>query len=110
MADRIRYYMDEHVPRAVTDGLRRRGVDALTVQAAGTLGADDERQLEYASQEGRVIVTQDADFLRLHSTGHQHRGIVYVPQRTSIGDIIRGLMLIHDVLDPEEIKGHVEFL
>lgn len=32
MADRLKFYMDEHVPKAVTEGLRRRGVDVITVQ------------------------------------------------------------------------------
>ena len=39
-----------------------------------------------------------------------HRGIVYAPQQTPVGHIIRGLMLIHDVLSPEEMHNHVEFL
>lgn len=30
----VRFYMDEHVSRAVTVGLRRRGLDVLTVQGA----------------------------------------------------------------------------
>ena len=35
MADRLRFYMDEHVPKAVTEGLRGRGVDVITVQELG---------------------------------------------------------------------------
>jgi len=27
-----------------------------------------------------------------------------------MGDIIRGLMLIHQVLEPEDMKAHVEYL
>jgi hypothetical protein len=102
--------MDEHVPRAVTDGLRRRGVDVLTARVAGMVEAEDERHLAFALHEGRVIVTQDADFLRLHAAGHPHGGIVYAPQQTPIGTIVRGLMLIHDVLAPEDMASHVEFL
>jgi hypothetical protein len=34
--------MDEHVPFTVTQGLRRRGVDVLTVQEAGMYAASDE--------------------------------------------------------------------
>jgi uncharacterized protein (DUF433 family) len=59
-----RFYLDEHVPQAVPEGLRRRGVDILTVQESGLAGAEDERHLTFAPQEGRVIVTQDVDFLR----------------------------------------------
>ena len=35
MADAIRHYMDQHVPAAVTRGLRERDVDVLTAQEAG---------------------------------------------------------------------------
>jgi hypothetical protein len=102
--------MDEHVPRAVTEGLRRRGADVMTVREAGLLHADDKRHLEFALGERRVIFTQDADFLRLHAAGRRHRGIVYAPQGTDIGVIIRGLMLISDILDSDDMIGHVEFL
>ena len=102
--------MDEHIPKAVTAGLRRRGVDVLTAQEAGLHPAEDGQHLALAVSEGRVIFTQDADFLRLHATGHAHRGIVYVPQHTPIGNMLRGLMLIYDVLNPDDMIGHVEFL
>ena len=38
---RIRFFTDEQVSRAVVMGIRRRGVDVLTVPEAGTLGASD---------------------------------------------------------------------
>ncbi len=110
MAERIQFYLDEHVPRAVTEGLRRRGVDVLTAREAGMLQAKDEQHLAFALSEGRVIVTQDADFLRLHAAGRPHAGIVYVPQQTAVGTIVRGLMLIYDILSPEDMANHVEFL
>lgn len=68
MADRLKFYMDEHVPKAVTEGLRRRGVDVITVQELGLQAVEDARHLERAAQDGRVVVTQDADFLRLHAS------------------------------------------
>ena len=61
---RIRFYTDEQVARAVVGGLRRRGVDVLTVPEAGTLGVSDAEQLQRARHGERVIFTQDDDFLR----------------------------------------------
>src|SRR5260370_24209825 len=103
MANPIKFYTDEHVGRAVIKGLRQRAADVLTVPEAGLLGATDEAHLARAHAEGRVLFTQDDDFLRLHATSVKHSGIVYAPQGTSIGDIIRGLMLIHQVLDAEKM-------
>lgn len=110
MTERLRFYADEHVPQAVANGLRQRGVEVLTVAEADLLGASDEEHLAFARQEGRVLYTQDADFLRLHASGAQHAGIVYAPQQTSVGDAIRGLLLVAEMLGADDMKGHVEFL
>lgn len=110
MADRLRFYMDEHVPKAVTEGLRRRGVDVITVQELGLQAAEDAHHLEHAAQDGRVVFTQDADFLRLHASGTPHQGIVYAHQQTPASHILRSLMLLHDVLSPDDMVRHVEFL
>ena len=106
---KIKFYTDEHVSKAVVMGLRQRGVDVLTVPEAGTLGASDEAHLRRAQEEGRVIFTQDDDFLRL-AVGADHTGIVYTTQESTIGEIISGLMLIHGVLEADEMMGHVEYL
>ncbi len=106
----IKFYLDEHVSRAVAKGLRQRGADVLTVPEAGMIGASDEEHLALAEREGRVIFTQDDDFLRLAAQGHLHSGIVYARQPTPVGEIIYGLMLILQVLSPEEMRGHIEFL
>lgn len=106
----IRYYTDEQVSRAVIRGLRQRGVDVLTVPEANKLGATDEEHLAFALAEGRVVFTQDDDFLRLASSGKAHAGIVYAPQHTPTGEIIQGLMMIFQVLETEEMVGNIEYL
>ena len=110
MARDIRFYTDEHSANAIAQGLRRRGVDVLTTYEAGMLGASDEEQLAFAQRENRVIFTQDEDFLRLDATGVEHVGIAYTEQGSSFGDIIRGLVLIHEVLDMGDMRNHVEYL
>jgi predicted nuclease of predicted toxin-antitoxin system len=107
---RVRLYTDEHVSRVVIRGLRQRGVDVLTVPEAGMLEALDEEHLGFARREGRVIFTQDADFLRLDAEGKPHNGIVFAPQGMPVRDIIKGLKLIHDVLEAEDMRGQVEYL
>lgn len=90
MGQKIRFYADEQVAKAVVRGLRQRGVDVLTVSQAGMLGASDQEHLALAGKEGRVIFTQDDDFLRIHAAGADHAGIAYAPQQTPIGEIIYG--------------------
>ena len=110
MSEEIKYYTDEHVPSTIVAGLRRRGVEVLTTVEAGRLGASDEAQLALATQQKRVLFTQDDDFLSLHATGIEHSGIVYVHQGASIGYMVRGLHFIYQVLSLEEMTNHIEFL
>ena len=110
MGRKISFYTDEHVSKAVVRGLRRRGVDVLTVPEAGMLGAPDEEHLALARRHGRVVFTQDVDFLRHHAAGGEHAGIVYMPQRTPTGQIIQRLMLLHQVVEAEGMKNQLEFL
>lgn len=74
------------------------------------LGATDAVQIAHSTALGRVLVTKDADFLHLHAAGIHHAGIVYVPGSLSIGEMIRGLMLLEAVISPEEMIGRVEFI
>ena len=104
---KIRFYTDEQVARAVVKGLRRRGVDVLTVPEAGTLGVSDAEQPQRARDDERVIFTQDDDFLRLAAAGADHAGVVYASQERAVGEIIRG---IHEVLEADEMAGRVEYL
>lgn len=58
-------YMDVHVPIVVTESLRRKGLDVLTSQDDGTATLDDETLLARANEMGRVLFSQDQDFLRI---------------------------------------------
>lgn len=92
-------------------GLCRRGIDVTTTSEQRLISASDEEQLEFALAEGRVIFTQDTDFLRLHQTGMNDAGIIYCNQGSrSIGNIIRSLILIWEWLEPEDMRGRVEFI
>jgi predicted nuclease of predicted toxin-antitoxin system len=107
----VKFYLDEHIPKGVLEGLRRRGVDVLTVQEAGRSGDSDERQLSFAAREGRVLVTFDDDFLKLDATGVPHTGIVFSQTgRRTVGEMIESLMLISSLIEPGEMTHHIEFI
>jgi len=107
----VKFYLDEHIPRAVAEGLRRRGIDVLTVQDADRLGDADRRQLVFAAMKRRVLVTFDDDFLKLDASGTPHSGIVFSQSgRRSVGELIENLILIANVIEPEEMRNHIEFI
>jgi len=103
--------LDENIDPAIADALRRKGIDVTTTVEAGLRGRDDQTQLALATSQGRVLVTHDSDFLRLAKTDSDQPGIAYCSKAAlSVGEMIRSLILIHEVLTPEEISGRVEYL
>ena len=111
MKNKIKFHLDEHISQAIANGLRRRGIDVTTTPEQNLIGRSDEKQLDFAVSQKRVIFTQDTDFLILHHQGVSHYGIAYCKQRRkSIGEIIQGLILIWEVLEPEEMIDHLEYL
>lgn len=102
--------MDAHVRRAVTVGLRIRGVDVLTAQEDGAESLPDPQLLERALSLNRVLFTQDSDLLReavaRQRTGRHFAGLVYAHQlRISVGQCIGDLELIGVQIFP---STHVE--
>ena len=107
----IRFHLDENCAGAIAAGLRRRGIDVTTTSEAGLLGAIDLEHVDDAMPRGRVIFTQDGDFLGIHGAGIQHPGIAYCPKDTrSIGEIIDSLTLIWEICEPEEMVNQVEYI
>ena len=50
----VTFYMDVHVPQAITDQLRRRDVDVVTALEDGRTRAADDAILERAAALGRI--------------------------------------------------------
>ena len=111
----IAFYMDENVHRGITDGLRIRNVDILTVQEDGRTGFRDPVILDRATELERVLFSQDDDFLAEANRRQQERknfsGVVYAHKlRVSVGDCVRDLEIIAKVAYPEELANRVQYL
>ena len=107
----ILFHLDENCTKAIANGLRRQGIDVTTTPEVGLLGATDEEQAAYALPTGRIIFTQDRDFLRIHAAGIPHAGIAYCEKDArSIGEIIDALVLLWEIYEPDEMVGRVEFI
>ena len=111
MSDRIRFHFDEHIDSDIAAALCRHGINVTTTVEAGLRTADDDHQFAFCITESRVIVTDDIDFLGLASGVVDHPGIVICNRQAhTTREIIRGLILIYEVLTPEEIRGRVEYI
>ena len=74
----MRIFVDENVPSDVAAWVRDAGHDVRTAAAEGP-GSPDDRWLDYAWSERRVILTADRDFGDLVFRQRRPcRGVVYV--------------------------------
>jgi predicted nuclease of predicted toxin-antitoxin system len=111
MARTIHFHLDENCDPRIAAGLRLLGVDVTTTAEAGLLHASDEDQLAFAVSQGRAIISQDTDFLRLAASGQEHPGIIFYPaQARTIGQVIRSVQLIWEVYEVDEMRNRVEFI
>ena len=111
----IAFYMDENVHRGITNGLRIRDVDVLTVQEDGRSGMADPVILDRSTALERVLFSQDDDFLIEATRRQQERinffGVVYAHKlRISVGECVRDLEIIAKTAYPEELVNRVQYL
>jgi predicted nuclease of predicted toxin-antitoxin system len=106
---------DEHVKFAIVAGLRLRGMDVITVQEGGLTKTPDDQILIEATRLGRILLTNDTDFLRIDAefakAGRSHAGIVFWSQAgRQIGEVIRRVIAFASNTEANEAANHVKFL
>ena len=108
----VAFYMDVHVPAAITEQLRLRGVQVLAATEEGTNRLLDPQLLHLATDLGRVVVTQNIGFRVLaedwQRAQRQFAGLIFAPQRPNqVGMYTPDLELIAKASEPEEWKNVV---
>jgi hypothetical protein len=111
----VAFYMDVHVPWAITDQLRRRGVNVLTAAEDRAARLTDADLLQRAGELGRVVFTQDIRFKSLaeswQSRGRPFAGLLFGHQlRGLIGRYVENLEAIALASEPGEWKNVVQHL
>lgn len=113
----IKLYLDEMIPTDLARVLRQYGYNVVTAQQASMLGKDDPAHLEYASAQGRAILTFNiGDFARLHKSWHEqgkhHAGIIVSPELEMgrFGKLFRLCLRLLDQAIPEEIADRLCYL
>lgn len=107
--------MDVHVRRAVTDGLRLRGIDVLTAQGDGATLLEDSDLLNRSTSLDRVLFTQDEDLLReakrRQQAGEHFASVVYAHQlNITIAECIGDLEIIAKATGPDDWHDQIMFL
>lgn len=108
----VRLLADVHVRGPIVEALRANGVDVSTAHEEGLRESSDADILDRATALGRLIVTEDADFLRETNdrlrAGHTFASVLYIRQKAS-GDAacIQGLLFFVSAAEPDDLVNHV---
>ena len=109
-AELIKFYLDENIPASVAEQLRQRQIDVVRCQELGMRTAGDVDHLALATEQGRVLVTFDQDFLRLNTEGRIHSGIAFITEPKNVGVVIKALLELHERRAPEQMRNRVWYV
>src|SRR5262245_28907595 len=113
----LRILIDEDVHGDIVAGLRRRqpGIDMVRVQDIGLAHTPDPRILEWAAQQGRVVVSVDKRTLAVDAwdrvtKGLPMPGVAILRIIMTIGQAIDELECVALAGSPDDIRDQVVFL
>jgi predicted nuclease of predicted toxin-antitoxin system len=111
------FIADEDFDRRIVRGWLRRksNLDLVRAQDVGLLGACDEKLLEWASDNNRILVTHDKRTMPHHvanrlDAGLHIPGVLIVNRRVAIRSCIEELLLIAECSEAGEWQDQVIYL
>lgn len=108
---RLSFLTDEHVNRAYVSVLRSSGYRVDWRDSDTSLaGATDHQLLHDATKRELIIITNDADFIRLADSVDHAGIIIYQQYGHSPRAFSRGIQRIDRYLDQASFRNHVEWL
>jgi len=113
----IRLLADENFNGKIVRGVRREHpeADLVRVQDTSINQADDPTVLEWAAQEGRILLTHDLKTMIGYANsrvvaGQPMPGVIAVPDSLPIGQVIADLLIILDASEMSDWDNLVSFL
>lgn len=113
----LRLAADENFNNDVVRGVLRRNpsVDIVRIQDVGLSGADDPVMLQWAAQEGRVLLTHDVATVTRYAyervrDGKPMPGVFEVSRDVPIGLVIEEVLLLAEYSLDGEWEGQVRYL
>ena len=109
--------VDENFNHDIVRGLLRRNPDLaiVRVQDAGLSGPSDASVLEWAAEQGRVLLTHDVSTITRHayervSAGLPMPRVFEVSHDLPISSVIEDVLLLVECSLPAEWEGQVRYL
>ena len=112
---KFRILLDEHVWNGLVEIGQQLNIEVLPVQQVLPKGTGDDKVLDFASNEGRILLTSNArDFgplaVEWFSVGRDHAGIIIVPGRTDRALLSRALRALSSKPSPEAFINTYQFV
>jgi hypothetical protein len=113
----LRFLADENFSGPVVRGVLRKEPEAniIFAQNVGLAGTSDEIILEWAAQEGRILLTHDVNTMTKYAyerivAGLSMPGVIEIPRRTPLGVAIEDLLLVIGASEPSDWENKVAYL
>jgi hypothetical protein len=113
----LRFLADENFNNQIVRGVLRRNSDVaiVRVQDVGLAEADDPTVLEWAAQNGRIVLTHDVTTMTNFAyervqAGLSMPGLFEVSRRVPVGLAIEEILLLDECSLEGEWEGQVRFL
>ncbi len=113
----LRFLADENFNGDIVRGLLRQkpDLDIVRLQDIGLSGASDERVLEWAADEGRVLQTHDVNTITRYAysrikAGKPVAGVFEVSSDISVGQAIEELLFVAECSLENEWRDQIRYL
>jgi predicted nuclease of predicted toxin-antitoxin system len=114
---KIRFLTDEDFNRPILHGVRLRlpNLDIVRVQDVGLRSFRDERILEFAAFDDRIVLSHDVTTMKGHAEDRLRQrkpmpGLFLVRQDVPIGHAIEEIVIVAECSEKEEWNGEIRFL
>ena len=113
----LRFLADENFDNTIVRGLfrGRPALDIVRVQDVGLSGKDDPMVLEWAAQEGRILLTHDVATITRYAydrvrQGQPMPGVVEISTDSPIGRVIEDILVLVECSQEGEMEGQIQYL
>jgi predicted nuclease of predicted toxin-antitoxin system len=113
----LRVLADENLDGDLLRGIRRElpTIDLVRVQDVGLMGKDDPIILEWAAEQGRILITHDAQTMTKYAyervqASKAMPGVIELRMDAPIGILIEHIVLAVQLWTEEELDSNVFYL
>ncbi len=113
----LKLLADENFDNTIVRGLFRRNsaLDIVRVQDVGLSGEDDPTVLEWAAQEGRVLLTHDVATITRYAydrvrQGQTMPGVIEIKTDAPIAQVIEDVLVLVECSQEGELESQVQYL